>query len=79
MRPFPVNSVAPGAPGEPVMSIPNELGDLAADLRFCGWLQGTVTSGAPVAYPGRQPEPANDLAELLIIVIALDEQGATGG
>jgi hypothetical protein len=73
MRPFPVDPEAFGTSGEPLVSIPDELGDLASQLRLDGRLQAEVTSQAPVAYPGWQPEPANDLAELLIIVIALNE------
>src|ERR1700675_1205927 len=76
MCPFPVDPAASRTLREPVMSIPDELGDLAADLRFRGRLQRMVASQAPVADLQRQPEPASHLVELLLVVIALDEQRA---
>jgi len=60
------------------MSKPDELRNSAAKLRFVGRLQEQITSQVAMARAGRPPEPANDLAELLIVMVALDEETLAG-
>jgi hypothetical protein len=58
------------------MGLPDERGDPTTQCRLLGRLQQQITSQAPMAHAGSQSELVKNLAELLIIVIAVDEQTA---
>jgi len=58
--------------------MPHELWDPAVKLRFVGCLQGSVASQAPMAPAGRPSEAIDHLTELLVVMVALDEETLAG-
>ena len=78
MRALPVDPEAVRAADEPCLCTPDKLGNLAPESRLINRLKEKIAAQAQAADPGRQPNAGNHLVKLLIIVIAVDEQGQVG-